>query len=60
MFDGVEPSDVEGATLTQSEPPPDRDGLTVKVTSKFVDEAVDTPLGDATTFVTAGDGEPMV
>jgi hypothetical protein len=60
MLDGVEPNGVEGTTFTQSAPPPERDGLTVKLTSKFVDESTDAPLGVAVTLVTAGDGEPMV
>jgi hypothetical protein len=59
MPDGVEPSDVEGTTLTQSGLP-DSEGLTVKLTSKLVEEPVVAPLGVAVTLVTAGDGEPMV
>ena len=59
-MDGAEPSDAEGMTDTQSELPPDREGLTVKLTSKFVAEETVAPLGDAVTLVTAGDGEPMV
>jgi len=60
MLDGVEPSDVEGTTLTHAGLLPDKEGLTVKLTSKFVDDTTVAPLGDAVTLVTAGDGEPMV
>jgi hypothetical protein len=60
MLDGVEPSGVEGTTFTQSALLPDKEGLTVKLTSKFVGDTTVAPLGDAVTLVTAGDGEPMV
>jgi hypothetical protein len=58
MSDGVEPSDVDGTTVIQSGL--DSEGLTVKLTSKFVAEPTVAPPGVATTLVTAGDGEPMV
>jgi hypothetical protein len=60
MLDGVEPNGVEGTTLTHAELLPDKEGLTVKLTSKFVRDITVAPLGDAVTLVTAGDGEPMV
>jgi hypothetical protein len=59
MLEGVEPSDVDGMTFTQLGLP-DREGLTVKLTSKFVAESTVVPLGVAVTPATAGDGEPMV
>ena len=60
MLDGVDPRDVDGATLTQSELPPASAVPTVKLTSNPVDALVLTPLGEAVTPVTAPDGEPMV
>ena len=51
---------MDGTTLTQSELLPASDLPTVKVTSKLVDAATPTTLGDAATFVTACDGDPTV
>ena len=60
MLDGVDPRDVDGATLTQSELPPASAVPTVKLTSNPVDALVLTPLGEAVTPVTAPDGEAIV
>jgi hypothetical protein len=57
---GVDPREVEGTTLTQSELLPASAVGTVKLTSKLVEVSTFAPLGVATTLVTPPDGDPMV
>jgi hypothetical protein len=60
MLAGLEPSGVDGTTVTESYALPDRAGPTVKLTSKSVEADTGIAPGDAATSFTAPEGEPIV
>jgi hypothetical protein len=57
---GVEPSDLDGVTVTQSPALPARGASAVKLITKFVEVSAATLLGETTTLLTGGLGVPIV